>query len=48
MRGKKALGQICGHHGEAGWEMCSDMAQVTKGSEVDIKYLQNVQAKKRL
>ena len=40
MRGKRALGQICCHHGEVGWEMSSDMAQVTKGSEVNIKYLQ--------
>ena len=46
MRGKKALGQICGHHGEAGWEMCSDMAQVTKGSAVDIKYLQSYKRSK--
>ena len=40
MRGKKALGLICGWPSRGGWkEMTSDMAQVTKqGSEVNIKY----------
>ena len=40
MRGKKALGLICGWPSLGGWkEMTSDMAQVTKqGSEVNIKY----------
>ena len=39
MRGKKALGLICGWPSRGGWkEMTSDMAQVTKqGSEVNIK-----------
>ena len=47
MRGKKALGLICGWPSLGGWkEMTSDMAQVTKqGSEVNIKCLQSTKCK---
>ena len=47
MRGKKALGLICGWPSVGGWkEMTSDMAQVTKqGSEVNIKCLQSTKCK---
>ena len=47
MRGKKALGLICGWPSRGGWkEMTSDTAQVTKqGSEVNIKCLQSTKCK---
>ena len=47
MRGKKALGLICGWPSLGGGkEMTSDMAQVTKqGSEVNIKCLQSTKCK---